>query len=185
MVAAATVNIIMDKISYPLLLALVLVIPIVTGANGGDQRVVENTYLINLSRAPFTPRAGDSVEMLASFVDLKTNKLVSEDMIVKIRVSRTGGWDDKAEFVYKGEEVNVIGGVLEFSYTFQDAGLHEIFFDFALVSSPEKIYEAPHFLLDIQRPEAPAKNNTSILVAVVATFIGGAAGWFIGRRKSV
>ncbi len=27
-------------------------------ANAGDQRVVENKYLINLSRAPFTPKVG-------------------------------------------------------------------------------------------------------------------------------
>ena len=32
--------------------------------------------------------------------------------------------------------------VLELKYTFESSGLHEIFFDFAFASNPQKIYEA-------------------------------------------
>ena len=35
-------------------------------ANGGDQRVVDGKYLINLSRAPFTPHIGDKVALLVA-----------------------------------------------------------------------------------------------------------------------
>lgn len=154
-------------------------------ANGGDQRVVENKYLINLSRAPFTPHVGDQTQMLASFVDFKTNELVREEMNVKIRISKLGGEAGKREFVYEEDNVKVVGGVLEFVYTFQDAGLHEIFFDFAFASplagGPQKIYKAPDFLLDIQTPLNRYSLN-QIFMSVFGSFvIGLIAGWFIKR----
>lgn len=171
----------MKKLAF--LLLAVLVPPVISFANGGDQRIVEGKYMINLSRAPFTPRVGDKMQMLASFVDLKTNKLVSKDMIVKIRISKLGGGAGKREFVYEQDNVKVTGGILDFSYTFKDSGLHEIFFDFSLASNPEKIYEAPDFLLDIQKPEAPEKSNSPLIISsilgIVIAFIGGL---FTGRR---
>ena len=60
-----------------ILLLAIAFIPSVSLANGGDQRVVENKYLINLSRAPFTPRIGVKTSFLASFVDIQKNKLIS------------------------------------------------------------------------------------------------------------
>lgn len=156
--------------------------PPFTFANGGDQRIVDRAYMINFSRAPFTPRAGDSVQMLVSFVDLETNNLVSEDMIVKIRIAKLGGDKGKREFVYEQDDVKVIGGVLEFSYIFHNAGLHEIFFDFTVATDPNKIYEAPDFLLDVQKPEMPKPSNAKI---VIGTFIGvviGFVGGWLARR---
>lgn len=152
-------------------------------ANGGDQRVVENKYLINLSRAPFTPRVGDKVALLASFVDIKKNKLFSEDLIVTVRIAKLGGvGTDKRTFLFEQGKIPVKGGILELSYTFPDSGLHEIFFDFALASNPEKIYEAPDFLLDVQKP-INGYNTNQFSMAVLGGFvIGLIAGWFIRRR---
>lgn len=60
-------------------------------ANGGDQRIIEGKYLINLSRAPFTPRVGVKTSFLASFVDIQKDKLISEDRLYwrhfKLRVT--------------------------------------------------------------------------------------------------
>ena len=150
-------------------------------ANGGDQRVVENKYLINLSRAPFTPRVGDQTSMLASFVDLEKNKLVSEDLIVKVRIAKLGGGAGKREFLFEKDNIKVEGGVMEFKHTFTESGLHEIFFDFVLASNPQEIYEAPDFLLDIQKP-SNGYNKNQLLVSVFGGFvIGLIAGWFIER----
>lgn len=165
-----------------------LVLPSLTFANGGDQRVVDGKYFINLSRAPFTPRVGVQTAILPSFFDIEKNKLVAEDLLVKVRIYRFGGsGEEKRVLLFEKDNILVRGGVLEgLSYTFAKPGLHEIFFDFAFASNTKKIYEAPDFLIDIQKPETLAKNSASTLiafVAIVSAFIGGIVGWIIGRRK--
>ena len=154
-------------------------------ANGGDQRVVDGKYLINLSRAPFTPHTGDKVSFLASFVDIEKNKLVNEDLVVTVRIAKLGGvGTDKRTFLFEKEKIPVKGGILELSYAFTKSGLHEIFFDFALASSPQKIYEAPDFLLDVQK-QSNGYNTNQILMAVFGSFaVGLATGWFVKRRVS-
>ena len=151
-------------------------------ANGGDQRVVEGKYLINLSRAPFTPHIGDEVDFLASFVYIERNKLVSEDLIVSVRISKLGGiGTDKRTFLFEKENISVKGGILELPYTFTESGLHEIFFDFAFASNPSKVYEAPDFLLDVQKPLI-GYNTNQILIAVFSGFVAGLiGGWFVKR----
>ena len=156
--------------------------PILLFANGGDQRVVDGKYLINLSRAPFTPYTGEEVAFLASFVDLSKNKLISEDLIVDVRIAKLEAVGaDKQVFLFEKEKVVVNRGILELSYTFTEDGLHEIFFDFAFSSKPEEVYEAPDFLLDVQRPPSGANSNR-ILMGVLGGFVMGlVAGWFIKR----
>lgn len=165
-----------------LFLFLVIVLtPTFLSANGGDQRVVENKYLINFSRAPFTPRIGIKTSFLASFVDIQKNKLISEDLIARVRIARLGG-SDKREFLFEKNDVKVSGGVLDFSYTFVDAGLHEIFFDFVFASNPQKVYEAPDFLLDVQNPVG-GYSISKILIAVLGSFATGLlTGWFVKKR---
>lgn len=164
-----------------ILLLIFISIPAVSFANGGDQRVIKGKYLINLSRAPFTPRAGEQTSMLASFVDLQKNKLISEDIIVKVRVARLSGGAER-EFLFERDNINAQGGVLEFKHTFTEVGLHEIFFDFAFASDPQTIYKAPDFLLDIQKPLSQNRfNNLSFLLAGITGIIGLAAGFVIGR----
>jgi len=65
--------------------------PLIMFANGGDQRIVDNLYFINLSRAPFTPRVGVKTSFLVSFVDIQKDKLIAEDLIINIRISKLGG----------------------------------------------------------------------------------------------
>lgn len=149
-------------------------------ANGGDQRIVEGKYLINLSRAPFTPRVGVKTSFLASFVDIQKNKLIGEDLILRIRISKLGE-APKGNFIFEQKNVSVKGGVLDFPYTFIDTGLHEIFFDFAFASNPQQAYHAPDFLIDVQEPRNEYTIN-KILLAVFGSFtIGLMTGWFVKR----
>lgn len=162
----------------------VVFVPIDGLANGGDQRVVDGKYLINLARAPFTPRVGEKVSFLASFVDIRAGKLVAEDLAVDIRIARLGGGAGKREFVFERDGVTVNGGVLEFSYTFDEIGLHEIFFDFAFAAGQQTIYEAPDFLLDVQRPSAPERSRQpAVFSAAAGILVGFLLGWFIKRPK--
>lgn len=153
-------------------------------ANGGDQRVVEGTYLINLSRSPFTPKAGDNIALIASFVDIQTGKLINEDLIVKVRIAKLGEGRDKREFIFEKENMMVRGGILELQYVFSEPGLHEVFFDFAFASNSQKVYRAPDFLLDVQRQDVyQSKSSVSIgLWLIFGLLIGFVVGRLFGRK---
>lgn len=171
-----------------ILLLFIFSLPALALANGGDQRIVEGKYLINLSRAPFTPHVGDKVALLASFVDIEKNKLVSEDLLVTVRIAKQGGiGTDNRTFLFEKEKVPVNGGVLELPYTFTEGGLHEIFFDFAFVSNPEKVYEAPDFLLDIQDREPQLNMNRFVVGLILSSIVGIifalVLGFWFGKRK--
>ncbi|MBI3274341.1 MAG: hypothetical protein HYZ69_04315 [Candidatus Colwellbacteria bacterium] len=160
---------------------LIFLLPALASANGGDQRVVEGKYLINLARSPFTPRAGERTAMLISFVDLATNKLIAEDLVVKIRIAKLGGISSaKREFLFEKKDILVQGGVLEFPYTFGNTGLHEIFMDFALASNPQKIYESPDFLMDVQDKESKFSISRFIIDFMLSIIVGIALGFMFG-----
>lgn len=165
---------------FLLLFLFLFIAPMATLANGGDQRVLGNEYLINLARSPFTPIAGTKTAMTVSFVDLKTGRLIQDDILVTVRVGEGRG---SKNFVHEEKDILVKGGILEWSYTFVKPGIHELFFNFAFVSDPQTIHEPPDFLLDIQKPETQIKNDKTMFVAILALLIGGVAGWFIGRHK--
>lgn len=176
-----------EKILIVILL-LILLSPTFTSANGGDQRIVEGKYLINLARSPFTPRIGEKTAMLISFVDLETNKLISEDLFAKIRIAKLGGIGSaKREFLFEQKDILVRGSVLEFLYTFENAGLHEIFIDFALSSNSQKVYESPDFLMDVQSKESQLSVNRFIIGFMLSSIVGVTLGftfglWFGQRR---
>lgn len=165
-----------------ILLAMLLLIPTLSSANGGDQRVVENKYFINLSRAPFTPRVGIQTSFLASFVDIQKNKLIAEDLIVKVRIAKQGGAGGKREFIFEQDNIIVKGGILELKYTFDNSGLHEIFFDFAFTSNSERVYEVPDFLIDVQKN---LENKTNYLLVIIGPVVGFVLGWFLRRRFTI
>ncbi|GEM_PF-2429365 len=159
------------------LLALLLAIPAFVFANGGDQRIVSGgKYFINMSRAPFTPRAGTKTAMLISIADGKTGRPIKDDSILRIRIFKMGGKGGNRELLFEQKGIEVKGGILEFPYTFADSGLHEVYLDFALAAEPEKIIEPPDFLMDVQKPEQKETNGQKAFpyLLVVAGF---ALGW--------
>lgn len=158
----------------------VYLVPAFAFANGGDQRIVENKYFINLSRAPFTPRAGAKTSFLASFVDIQKDKLIAEDLIVRVKIAKQGGIGGKRTFIFEQDNIIVKGGVLELPYTFTDSGLHEMFFDFAFASSPEKNYEVPDFLLDVQKSSKPDNRSKYFFGGLI---LGGFSGFLLNRLK--
>lgn len=163
-----------------IIFAALILVPVMTFANGGDQRIIENKYFINLSRAPFTPRVGVKTSFLASFVDIQKDKLIAEDLIVKVKIAKQSGAGGKRTFIFEQDNILVRGGVLELPHTFNDSGLHEMFFDFAFVSNPEKIYEVPDFLLDVQKPTESQNKNKYFLWGLLLGVIGG---FLLGKLK--
>lgn len=173
--AAAMKNIIMTKI-FLTALVFMLIAPVAAHANGGDQRVVDGTYLINLSRSPFTPTARQETQFLASFVDLKTNRLIDDDLIVTIRIGKLGE-SAKGKFVFE-KNVKTDGAVFGFTHIFKSEGLHEVFFDFGLASNPNVVYAAPDFLIDVQEP-IDARTSASYGVIITAILLGSVVGFAI------
>lgn len=165
-----------------ILLLILVSVPAVSFANGGDQRVAEGKYLINLSRAPFTPRIGVKTSFLASFVDIQKNKLISEDLAVRIRISKLGD-APKGNFIFVKDNISVKGGVLELSYSFIESGLHEIFFDFAFASSPEIVHEAPDFLIDIQKEENHVPAQKLWFIGIGTGIMGMMIGFLLSKIK--
>lgn len=124
--------------------------------------------------------------MLISFADIQQGRLIKEDIIASIRVARLGEVESgKRLFIFEKKDIPVSGGVLEFPYTFADEGLHEIFIDFAFAGHPEKIYETPDFLLDVQ--PARAEGNTPLIFLAGATgfLLGVILKWIMELRKQV
>lgn len=165
------------------LFLLVLVLPLLVFANGGDQRVVEGKYLINLSRAPFTPRVGVKTAFLPSFFDIEKNKLIDEDLIVKIRIARLGGAGSaERTFIFEKDGIDVRGGVIEgLSYIFAEPGLHEVFFDFVFASDPQRVYKVPDFLLDVQKSGERLSMRLVFIPGVMGVVFGFVVGWFVAR----
>lgn len=161
---------------------MTVLLPFTTFANGGDQRIADG-YLVNLSRAPFTPIAGVKTALLASFVDLKTGQLIKDDILVSVRIAEGRG---SRAFVHEKKDIPVNGGVLEYSYTFQNPGMHEIFFDFTFANDPtKKVHELPDFLIDVQKPVTDKAIDTKSLILGISlgAVLGLLGGWFAGRRK--
>lgn len=157
-------------------------VPTFTFANGGDQRLIEQgKYYINLSRAPFTPRVGVKTSFVASFFDVGANRLISEDLMVRVRISKLGD-APKGNFVFEQDTMIVKGGVLELKYTFDNPGLHEIFFDFAFASNPQRVYEVPDFLIDVQKTsEDTGKYLLGGIIGSIGSFI---LGWYLRKAYS-
>lgn len=171
----------MSKFKYAMLL-LAILLPFITFANGGDQRVAHG-YLVNLSRAPFTPVTGVKTALLASFVDLKTGKLIQDDILVSIRIAEGIGSRD---FIHEKQDIQVKGGALEYSYTFKRSGMHEIFFEFVFVNDPQrKVHELPDFLIDVQKSETgqPIDSTSLGLGVLLGIIVGILGGWFARRKK--
>ncbi|MDP3769588.1 MAG: hypothetical protein Q8R40_01445 [bacterium] len=121
---------------------------------------------------------------MASFVDIQKNKLISEDLVVTIRIAQLDG-ATKKEFVYEKDNILIHGGVFEFPYTFITTGLHEVFFDFAFTSRPEKVYEAPDFLIDIQPKAKELLPQISLILFAVGVTTGALITWIFTVRKKI
>lgn len=181
----------MKKTIKPIILCLLISVVLSlflhsVSANGGDQRISEDKYLVNLARAPFTPQIGIKTNMLVSFVDIQKKMLINETILVKIRIAK---FNEENKYVFESNQIKVEDGILEFSYTFNNSGLHEIFFDFAFASNPKIMYKVPDFLLDVQELNTKASKATSTImiiftVSLVSLLVGFIIGFLLGKKNA-
>lgn len=152
-------------------------------ANGGDQRVLDGKYLVNLSRSPFTWRSGIRSAMIISFLDVTKNLPITDDLTVTIRVAKLTAPGAEPKFIFEQKNIKARRGALEFPYTFAEQGFHEIYVDFAYASKPDMIYHMPDFLIEVQKPSEMALPQYPWLPPLAGLFIGFTLGFSLGKRK--
>ena len=175
----------MNYFSYFFLLFVFLVITPASGfAHGSDQHIVDNRYAVSVSRAPYTPRVGMKAAFVIYIVDLQTHTLVQEDGTMSLRIAKLGEVNSKQQhYVFEKNLIAFTKGGAEFSYEFQEEGLHEIFIQFFLGSDPEKIYTPEDFLIDVGQPSRYALDMQTIaLIFLLGAFLGFGTGRLMKRR---
>lgn len=166
--------------TFPLCIALLFLVSILTlrgvSANGGNIRLAEGKYLVNISSAPVTPVAGENVAMLISFADIKKNELLNQNIRVwlEIRLKAT------EEVIFPEQEYRAEGGVLEFNFVYPHAGLHELFVRFEKPDEPGKIYITEDFLVDAQPAPERKTARPGWPVIILAALAGIGIGFFVG-----
>lgn len=166
-------------ISFFLLLALFFA-PFLVFANGGNIRLAEGRYLVNISSSPVTPVAGEETQMLISFASIQDNTLLGEDLRTWIEIRRKVN----DEVIFPEKEFRADRGVLDFDFTYPKSGLYELFVRFEKPDELGKIYETEDFLVDVQNPRPQAEVKMfSPVIFVVSSFISLLSGWFLGRQS--
>lgn len=144
-------------------------------AHGGDQRVVEGKYIVSVSRVPFTPNVGAKTSLIAYFFDMQKGKLVAEDIIATVRIAKLGEVNAQQQhYLFEQKGMHADRGGLEFSYAFEEEGIHEVFIEFSFADNPSKIYKPDDFMIDVQK--SVAERNQTFLLLVVG--IGGVLAGF-------
>lgn len=168
----------MNKLILTIALIAVLLVPAHTLANGGNQRVVEGKYIVQISSAPLAPYAEEKVAMLVSFFDIAKDSLILTPVNARLRIATKAG-----EELLPWTQLQVEGGIAEFSYAYAQPGFYEIFVDFERSEEPGKVYTVPDFLLDVKTE--PARDVPSwIPLALLGTAIVGFAAGFIAGRST-
>lgn len=146
-----------------ILFALLLAVPLVTVGHGGEQRVIDGKYIVSMSRAPFTPRVGVPTKLLISISDIASGNVSDKDVIINLRVAKLASPGDTPQFIFEEKNIKAERSTLGYSYTFSEAGFHEMYIDFAFADNPTKIMSAQDYLLDIQPAQQPRGDNSFVL----------------------
>ncbi|MEK7630855.1 MAG: hypothetical protein AAB417_02415 [Patescibacteria group bacterium] len=166
-----------------ILLALMLALPLVAGAHGGEQRVVDGTYIVSMSRAPFTPRMGVPTKLLISISDIASGNVSDKDAIINLRVARLASPGDEPQFIFEEKNIKAERSTLGYSYTFREVGFHEIYIDFAFVDSPTKVMSASDYLLDVQPAQEAGGDKSFALWGFGGLFLGAIFTKIVLARK--
>jgi hypothetical protein len=105
-------------------------------------------------------------------------------MLVSIRIAEGRG---AKVFIHEKENIPVQGGILEYSYTFEKSGIHEIFFDFTFANDTvQKVHELPDFLIDVQKltSEKILDNRSFVFGIGVGIVLGLVMGLVLGKRRN-
>jgi hypothetical protein len=166
-----------------ILLVLMFALPLVVGAHGGEQRVVDGKYIVTMSRAPFTPRAGVPIKLLISISDIVSGNVLDREAVMRIRVAKLASPGDAPQFVFEEKDIKAERSTLGYSYTFGEAGFHEIYIDFAFVDSPTKVMSAQDYLLDVQSAQQPRGDTSSVLWGFGGLLLGAVFTKIVLARK--
>ena len=155
-----------------ILFILLSVVPLVVVGHGGEQRVVGGRYIVTMSRAPHTPRVGVPTNLLISISDITSGNVSDKDAIISLRVAKLASPGDTPQFIFEEKDIKVERSTLGYSYTFSDAGFHEIYIDFAFTDNPTKIMSTQDYLLDVQPAQDESGDSSFVLWGFGGVLVG-------------
>jgi hypothetical protein len=159
------------KIRIAFLSSLLLFgIPLLASAHGALQKVVEGKYLVNFTPAPFAPTVGKEQQNMLALSDFQEN-LIEKNSIFNVEIRK----DEKAVFRVQNQVAK--GGLLPFSYTYEEPGEYELFITFK-IPGDSNLYEPDHFMIEV----LPKPISRGSLMAIWLA-IGLAVGLLIRRRQ--
>ncbi|MCA9370718.1 MAG: hypothetical protein KC680_02030 [Candidatus Peregrinibacteria bacterium] len=128
----------------------------VASAHGGNQRIVDEKYIVHLTSAPMFPFTGETTQNTITISDLEENflsvPLSAEIVLKKNDVTR-----------WESGPLTAADGFIEFAITYPEAGLYELFVQFTF-EGDTVTYEPDDFYVQARSP-AGTSNNAYILLA--------------------
>ncbi len=158
------------KIRIAFLSSLLLFgIPLLASAHGALQKVVEGKYLVNFTPAPYSPMVGKAQQNMIAISDFQEN-LIEKNIIFNVEIRQ----DEEIVFTLQNQVAT--GGLLPFSYTYEEAGDYELFATFK-IPGDSHLYESEDFMITVV-PQA-SSGGSLIVTWLVVGFVMG----FLIRRK--
>ena len=151
-----------------LFIIFILMLPM-SHANGGCIKIVED-LIVQMSHAPLAPKVYEKVSFLFSFAD--KNGLISKEISGELKLI-------KSEELILAKNFKINDGVLDLKHEFKNAGIHEIFINFALGN---KTYSPEDFVIEVIEDNKP--NYMEYFVFLIIGFlIGILSAKFMGKKK--
>ncbi|MBI2558530.1 hypothetical protein HYW20_04360 [Candidatus Woesearchaeota archaeon] len=159
--------------SRNLIICMVFVIFIslipITYSNGGCMKLADDIF-VQMSHAPHVPKVYERVSILFSFADKAG--LISKEISGELRIM-------KGEEQILAKNFKIDYGVLDLKHEFKNAGIHEIFINFALGN---KTYSPEDFVIEVIEDNKP--NYMEYFVFLIIGFlIGILSAKFMGKKK--
>ncbi len=141
--------------------------------------MVDGKYIVNVSRSPFTPRAGAPTNFLISIADVSSGSVLTRDPVMHIRIARLENPGAEPQFISEERDLKAERSILGYSYTFADSGFYELYIDFAFADDLTTVLQAPDFLFDVQPSEM---TEVEMGTAYALWVLGGAVAGFALTR---
>lgn len=145
-------------------------------AHGTMQKITEGKYLLNLSSAPIAPMAGQEQQNILAISDIATNDLIAKNIVFDMEIRLAG------TVIHTQKNLVATGGVLQFNYTYPQAGIYELAAHFRFPGSAH-VFAPEDYWVQVNEPLVIPAPTPFPFVAISLTAAAClAGGWLLGRK---